>query len=301
MVAGGKNNQDRRRSTAGGSTDVLARLLAEQIGRTHGPTTVVVENRPGDDGVIGTEAVARAAPDGNTLLIAATPFVINPQMRKVNYHPLTSFEPICLLANTPTVIVVNSASPYRTLAELFEAARTRPGQLTLASIGPGSGYHLGLEMLKRAAKVDLTFVPYTGIVPAVTALLGDHVTSMWGTYPDVAEHLRAGKLRTLSVASTSRIEPLPDVPTIAESGYMSSEVEVWFGVVAPAKTPTSGISLLADWFTTAMQAPEVKAKLALQGLHPVGTCGANFGAFLRKQYDEYSLIVREANIKSERP
>jgi tripartite-type tricarboxylate transporter receptor subunit TctC len=109
----------------------------------------------------------------------------------VNYHPLTSFEPICLLVNTPTVIVVNSASPYRTLAELFEAARTRPGQLTLASIGPGSGYHLGLEMLKRAAKVDLTFVPYTGIAPAVTALLGDHVTSMWGTYPDVAEHLKS--------------------------------------------------------------------------------------------------------------
>jgi tripartite-type tricarboxylate transporter receptor subunit TctC len=282
----------------GGITDILARLLGEQITRTQGPT-VLIENRAGAAGVIGTEAVARAAPDGNTLLIAANPFVINPQMRKVNYHPLTSFEPICYLMNTPTVIVVNSASRYRTLAELLDAARARPGQLTLASIGPGSPYHLSFEILKRAAKVDMTFVPFPGNAPAVNALLGDHVTSMFGTYSDVAEQLAAGNLRALAVASRSRIGALPDVPTVAEAGYKDYEVEIWFGLVAPAKTPKSIVSLLADWFSAAIRVPEVKAKLAMQGLYPVGTCGADFGAFLRKQYDDYGLIVREANIKAE--
>jgi tripartite-type tricarboxylate transporter receptor subunit TctC len=282
----------------GGITDILARLLGEQISRTQG-LTVLVENRPGASGVIGTEAVARAAPDGNTLLIAANPFVINPQMRKVNYHPLTSFEPICYLTSTPTVIVVNSASRYRTLVDLLDTARARPGQLTLASIGPGSPYHLSFEILKRAAKVDMTFVPYPGNAPAVNALLGDHVTSMFGTYPDVAEQLKAGNLRALAVASPSRIEALPDVPTVAESGYKDYEIEVWFGLVAPAKTPKSTVSQLAGWFTAAMEIPEVKAKLGIQGLYPVGICGADFGAFLHKQYDEYGVIIREANIKAE--
>jgi tripartite-type tricarboxylate transporter receptor subunit TctC len=282
----------------GGITDILARLLGEQITRTQGPT-VLIENRAGAAGVIGTEAVARAAPDGNTLLIAANPFVINPQMRKVNYHPLTSFEPICYLMNTPTVIVVNSASRYRTLAELLDAARARPGQLTLASIGPGSPYHLSFEILKRAAKVDMTFVPFPGNAPAVNALLGDHVTSMFGTYSDVAEQLAAGNLRALAVASRSRIGALPDVPTVAEAGYKDYEVEIWFGLVAPAKTPKSIVSLLADWFSAAIRVPEVKAKLAMQGLYPVGTCGVDFGAFLRKQYDDYGLAIREANIKTE--
>jgi tripartite-type tricarboxylate transporter receptor subunit TctC len=283
----------------GGATDILARLLAEQIGPTQAGTTLVVENRPGADGVIGTEAVARALPDASTLLIAATPFVINAQIRKVNYNPLTSFEPICLLVTTPTVIVVNSASRYRTLAEFFETARNKPGQLTLASIGPGSGYHLKFEMLKHTAKLDLTFVPYAGNAPAVTALLGDHVTSMWGTYADVAEHLRAGRLRALAVASSSRIEALPDVPTVAESGYKNLEVEVWFGLVAPAKTPTSSVSLIASRFTAAMQVPEVRAKLAAQGLYPAAMCGADFGAFLRSQYNEYGRVISEANITAQ--
>jgi tripartite-type tricarboxylate transporter receptor subunit TctC len=201
--------------------------------------------------------------------------------------------------NTPTIVVVNSGSRYRTFAELLETARARPGQLTLASIGPGSPYHLSFEILKRSAKVDMTFVPYPGNAPAINALLGNHVTSMFGTYPDVAEQLKGGSLRALAVASPTQIEALPDVPTIAEAGYKDYEVEVWFGLVAPAKTPQTTVSLLAGWFTAAMQVPEIKAKLAMQGLYPVGMCGADFGAFLRKQYDDYGLIIREAHIKAE--
>ena len=260
---------------------------------------MVVESRPGAGDVIGTEAVARATPDGNTLLIVGTNFVITPRMRKVDYDPLNSFEPICHLANAPTIIVVNSASPYRTLAELLDAARAKPGELTLASIGPGGVFHLGFEMLKRAAKVDMTFVPYPGNAPALNAVLGQQVTAMFGTYSNVAGSLKAGTLRALAVASPTRAEPLPDIPTVAESGFKDFDVDVWFGAFAPAKTPKDMLTRLAGWFSTAMQAAEVKEKLVVQGIYPGGPCGADFAAFIRKQYEGYSRVISEANIKVE--
>jgi tripartite-type tricarboxylate transporter receptor subunit TctC len=277
----------------------VARLLGEQIGKAAGQT-IVVEDRPGAGNVIGTDAVARAAPDGNTLLFNANAFVIDPHMRKVNYDPLTSFEPICHLGNVPTVLVVNSASPHHTLVDLLNAARAMPGALTLAGFGPGSPYQIGFEILKRVANVDMTFVPYSGGPPAVNALLGNHVTSAFIVYSaEGAEMVKAGKLRALASASQTRIELLSDVPTVAESGYKDYEINTWFGAVAPAKTPKDRISQLAGWFTAAMKVPEVRAKLTLQGLYPVGTCGADFGALIRKQYDEYGRIIREANIKAE--
>jgi tripartite-type tricarboxylate transporter receptor subunit TctC len=282
----------------GAGSDILARLLGQQIGRAAGPT-VVVENRAGAGSIVGTEAVSRAAPDGNTLLINTPTLIISPHLRKVNYDPLTSFEPICDLAHAPTVIVVNSASPYRTLADLLNAARAKPGGLTLAGSGPATTFHIAFEMLKRAAKVDMTFVAYPGSAPAVTALLGDHVTSMLTDYAGVAEQLKAGRLRALATASPTRIEGLADVPTVAESGYKDYEVDLWFGLVAPAKTPKETLSRLAGWFTAAIQVPEVKAKLAIQGLYPVGICGVDFGSYLRKQFDEYGRVIREANIKVE--
>jgi tripartite-type tricarboxylate transporter receptor subunit TctC len=282
----------------GGGTDILARLLAEQIRRTQG-STMVVENRPGAGGVIGTEAASRAAPDGNTLLISPPAMVVTPHLRKVNYDPLTSFEPICYLVSFPGVIVVNSASPYRALAELLNVARTKPGHLTMASFGPATGAHIAVEMLKRAANVNITYVPYAGEAPAVNALLGEHVTSGLVTFAIVAEQLKADKLRALATASLTRIEPLPDVPTIAEAGYKDFDVANWVGLFAPAKTPKEAVSELAGWFIAAMQVPEVKANLAIQGLYPVGICGADFAAFLRKQYDDYGRYIRDANIKAE--
>jgi tripartite-type tricarboxylate transporter receptor subunit TctC len=285
-------------SAPGGVNDILARLLAEEIGQAQG-VTIVIDNRPGAGEAIGTESVARAVPDGNTVLIAAAPFLINPQMRKLNYHPLTSFEPICHLVSSPTLIVVNGTSPYRTLADLIEAARARPGALTLASIGPGSPFSLGFEMLKLAAKVDMIFVPYPGNAPAVNALLGGHVTAMFGTYPNVAEHLKAGTLRALAAGARTRMEPLPDLPTVAESGYKDYEVDAWFSAFAPAKTPQETIAQLARWFTAALAAPEMRAKLVAQGLYPVGLCGAEFAAQLRRQYEEYGRIIRDANLRAE--
>jgi tripartite-type tricarboxylate transporter receptor subunit TctC len=158
----------------GGGEDILARLLGEQISRAHG-LTILIENRPGAGGAIGDEAVSRAVPDGSTLLMMSGGFVINPHLRKVNYDPLTSFEPICQLVSVPPILAVNSASPYRTLADLLNAAHAKPGALILATT-TGSPFHIGFEMLKRAAKVDMILVPYPGAAPAVTALLGEQIS-----------------------------------------------------------------------------------------------------------------------------
>jgi tripartite-type tricarboxylate transporter receptor subunit TctC len=281
---------------AGGPTDTLARLLSDQISRAQ-RATMAVENRPGASSVIGTEAASRAAPDGNTLLINSPAFLINPHIQKLDYDPLTSFETICYLVNSPTVIAVSGSSSFRTLVDLLGAASAKPGELTLASIGPGSTTQIAFEMLKRAAKVDMTFVPYPGMAPAASALLGDQVSSAWLDYAQAGEQIKAGKLRAL--AKGAIIEALPDVPTVAELGYKDIDADPWFGVLAPAKTPKETVSQLAGWFTTALQDPAVRAKLGALGFDPVVMCGADFGTFMHKQYDQYGRVIREANIKAE--
>ncbi len=282
----------------GGAADIVARLVADQAGRSGGPT-MVVENRPGAGGAVGTETVARATPDGTTVLVVSTPFLIDPLLRKLNYDPLHSFAPICNLVSAPTLIVVNSASPYRTLAELLDDARRRPGQITMASIGPASSFQLGFEMLKRAAKVDMIFVPYPGNGPALNAVLGQQVTSMFATLPNVSEYLKAGKLRALAVGNRARAQPLPDVPTVVESGYGDFDIDAWFGAFAPATTPKPAIDEVERLFMAALQDPSVKEKLSVQGLFPTVTCGNDFAAYLIKQNDAYSRIIAEANIKAE--
>ncbi len=285
-------------SAPAGVNDIMARLLGDQVARAQN-VTVVIDNRPGAGEVIGTETAMRAAPDGNTVLFVANPFVINPHLRKTSYHPVASFEPICLLTRAPTLIVVHAASPYRTLSDLLDDARKRPGQVTIASIGPGSPYHLGVEELKRAANAELVFVPYQGNALAVNALLGQHVTAMFGTYSNVAQQLKAGTLRAIAAGKRSRIEPLLDLPTVAEQGFKDYDVDAWFAALAPAKTPNDAVAQLAQWFTAAMQVPEAKEKLAAQGLYPVAACGADFTAHLRRQFDDYGRVIREANIKGE--
>jgi tripartite-type tricarboxylate transporter receptor subunit TctC len=281
---------------AGASTDFVARLMADEVSRGHG-VTVVVENRPGASGMIGTEAASRAAPDGNTLLMTANTYLMDAQTRKASYHPVTAFEPICFLVASPAVLVVNSASPYRTLADLLDAARGKPGELSMASVGPGTTFQMGFETITAAAKVTMTFVPYAGSAPAANAVLGQHVTSAFAGYAVVSEQIKGGMLRALAVATLQRVDPLPDVPTLDESGFKNLEVDNWFGVIAPAKTSKETIDELAGWFAAALKVPEVKAKLALQGLYPVGMCGAEFAEFVRKRYDEYGEAIRATNLK----
>jgi tripartite-type tricarboxylate transporter receptor subunit TctC len=283
---------------AGASTDFVARLMADQVSQTHG-VTVVIENRAGAGGMIGTEAASRAAPDGNTLLITGNTYLLDAQTRKANYHPVTGFEPICYLAMSPAVLVVNSASPYRTLAELLEASRAKPGELSMASIGPGSTFQMAFAMFTAAAAVKMTFVPYAGSAPAINAVLGQHVTSGFAGYAVVSEQIKGGMLRPLAVATLQRVDPLPDVPTFDESGFKGLEVDNWFGVIAPAGTPRETVNELAGWFAAALKVPEVKAKLALQGLYPVGLCGAEFAEFARKRYDGYGEALRATGLKAQ--
>jgi tripartite-type tricarboxylate transporter receptor subunit TctC len=283
----------------GGTADILARLLSQQATQASGQK-FVVENRPGAGTVIATEAVARSPADGATLLIMSNSFVINGIVRaSLPYDPLTSFEPVCFLVDSPQVLVVNEASPYRTLKELVDAARGRPGELSYAAVGPATTQHIAGEMFKQAAQINLTYVPYPGGAPAVTALVGNHVVSVLANYNEVMEQLRAGKLRPLAVASRQRIAPLPDVPTFIEAGFPDFETSAFFGAVVPAKTPNDAIAQLAAMFTGALKAPDVTAKLIVQGLEIVGTCGEDFRAHIRRQHDKYARAIRAGNIKAE--
>ena len=279
----------------GGTADIVARLLGEQIGLMQG-LSMVIENRAGAGTAIATEAVARAVPDGNTLLLTSPEFLITPLLRKANYDPLTSVEPVCNLVSSPTVIVVNASSPYRTLADLMSAARAKPGEVTMASTGI---FQIAIEMLRRAADAKFTYVPYPGNAPASSALMGDHVTSVFAVYPTVAELIKAGKVRPLAVASRKRIEALPDVPTVIESGFRDYEIEVWLGLMAPAKTPNSALTQIAEMFTAALQTPDIKSRLISQDTYPVATCGEDFTAYIRKQHDEIGRAIREGNIKAD--
>ena len=281
---------------ASGPADIVAHLFAEQIvqsfGRRNGPM-IDITTRTAADGALGAETVSHATPDGNTILMTTNAFIINPYVRRVSYDPVASFEPVCYLARSPQVIIVNSRSSYHTLADLLAAARAKPGDLTIASFGPAGSSHIAVEMLKLATAVNMQYVPFPSQLIAVNTLLDERVTSAFTSYIGVAEQLKAGKLRALATGSRARIELLPNVPTIAESGYKDYEAEVRIWLFAPAKTPKELISQLANWFTTAMQVPEVKAKLLERGLYPVGMCGADFGVYFRNAYAEYGRIIRD--------
>lgn len=282
--------------SAGGGADILARILAEQVNRAQG-VTMVVENRPGAGTAIGTDVVARSAPDGSTLLITNPAFLINPHIRPQNYDPMTSFEPVCNIVSFPLFVVVAANSPYRTLTDLLNAARAKPGLLTFASAGPATASHIALESLRQAAGIEVTYVPFAGTAPAITALLGGHVMAVYADYTSVAEQLKSGALRALSVGSLKRFPELPDVPTVVEAGYENYEQESWNGVLAPAGTPKGVMDELRRWFSSAGQSREMKEKLALQGLAPTVACGAEFSALLKRQYEQYGRAIRAANLK----
>jgi tripartite-type tricarboxylate transporter receptor subunit TctC len=279
----------------GSGPDILSRLLSEQVGQAQG-TSIVVENRPGGGTLIGTEAVARAAPDGGTLLLVGNSFVVNPAINKGNYDVTTSFEPVCYLAATPMVLVVQGSSPYKTLADLIGAAREKPGSVAFASGGPASSLHVAIEVLKRAANITATYVPYPGTAPSINALMGGHVTAVWADYPTVVEQLKTGTLRGLVTTSAKRVAPLPDVPTFAQTGVSTYEADIFYGLVAPAKTSPETLTHLTGWFGAAMKASEMQPKLARQGLFPVNQCGSEFGAFLRQQVDEYKRATAGVNL-----
>ena len=276
MAANRQTHQDHHSVPAGGSADILARILGQQIGETNNQT-VIVENHPGAGASIAYELTARAAPDGNTIVVAANSVVINPILRKTNYDPVTSFEPICNLATSPMVFVVESTSPYKTIGDLIAAAHAKPGTLTLAALGPATTQHIAVEQFKRVTKADMIFVPYTGGAPVVNALLGQQVTVGLVNYSEAVSQIKAGKLRAIATSSSKRITPLPDLPTVANPATPATSRSL----ARPARTgKDAGEKHRATdaWFTAAMKTPAVEAKLLPLGLYPAGVCGGKNSA-----------------------
>jgi tripartite-type tricarboxylate transporter receptor subunit TctC len=279
---------------AGSGIDLQARTLAQKMGELWGQPGIV-ENRPGANAIIGTDAVAKAAPDGYTLVLApAGNLTVNPSLyRSMPYDVGRDFAPITVLATVPNILVVHPSVPAKTVAELVQYAKAHPGELNFSSPGNGSGAHLAGELLKSMAKVDMTHIPFNGIAPAVTAVLGGQVQAMFAGAPSVLQHVKSGTLRALGVASLARM------PTLAESGFPGFDVTSWYGIVAPAGTPSQVIDRLHGEMTKALNEPDVREKLAGLGAEPVGNTPAEFAATIRSETAKWSKIVKDAKITAE--
>jgi tripartite-type tricarboxylate transporter receptor subunit TctC len=285
--------------SAGGSTDQVARPLAQQLGKTLGQS-VIVENRPGAGSVIGTDAVAKAAADGYTLLAVAASFAISPSLYKqLPFDPVRDFAPITMVSALPNVLVVQPATAVRSVQELIATAKARPGQLNYASSGIGTGTHLSMELFKHLTGTQMVHVPYKGGAPAVNALLAGEVQVNFATISTALSQVQSGKLRALAVTSPQRVAALPEVPTIAESGVTGYEHVSWIGLLAPAKTPTAIVSKLAAESARAAHSPEVAASLAREGAVPVGNSPEEFAALIRTEVGRWGDVVKAAGIKAE--
>ncbi|HYM48361.1 MAG TPA: tripartite tricarboxylate transporter substrate binding protein, partial [Burkholderiaceae bacterium] len=268
----------------GGPADTLARVTGEKIGVNMGKQ-VVVDNRPGAGGNIGMALGAKAAPDGYTLVLApAGNLTVNPSLyRSVPYDVGKDFAPITVLAAVPNILVVHPSIPARNLSEFIAYAKTQRGQLNFSSPGAGSGAHLAGELFKSMTGADMVHVPFAGIAPAVTAVLGGQVQLMFAGAPSVLQHVRAGKLNALGVASPKRTASAPDLPTLSESGLAGFDVTSWYSIVAPAGTPTEIIARLQAEFGRALREPDVREKLAALGAEPIANTPSEFAAMIKTE------------------
>jgi tripartite-type tricarboxylate transporter receptor subunit TctC len=233
---------------AGGTGDVVARVLAQAITQKTGQT-IVVEDRPGASSIVGSEFAARAAPDGTTILLVENPFILSPILFPGHFDPVSSFEPLCYVAATPAVLAVSSKSDIHSLSDYLKLATSKPGTVSYGGTGPASIIHIAGELLKRDAKVDITYVPYPGSPPAMNATLAGTITAVMANYSDLKGQIEAGALRPIAVPAKKRAEALPNVPTLAESGFNNLDAAVWFGFVAPAKTPKETLAQLSQFIS----------------------------------------------------
>ena len=276
---------------AGGIGDVLMRLLAQEVSEKS-DRTIWIENRPGAGSIIGTEMVARAAPDGTTLLMVANSFLINSSMKSdLPYDPLTNFAPICALALSPMVFVVDRKSKYDSLSQFMIAARDPRNSLSVGATGPNTTQHLAVKALNQAKHAYLQFVPFAGDAPAIDSLLGGHITAVLGNYGDLKTYL-ASELRPLTVGSRERLAQLPDVPTFSQAGFDNVDAVAWIGLVAPAKTPRLTVVQIASRFRSALDASAIKSKLEALGLTPITLCNAEFGNFMKEQQEWIARMVK---------
>jgi len=283
---------------AGGPGDILMRLLAEHI-TSKTKQTIIIESRPGAGSIIGTEAVLRSPPDGTTLLLVANSFLINANLKsRLSYDPLTSFAPICLLAYSPLILAVNARSHYLSFDQLLSAARGSQNGISIGATGPNTTQHVAIEAIAQAAGAQITFVPFRGGPDATGSLRGDHITAVLANYADLKAHLGT-ELRALAVGSRDRLADLADVPTFSEVGFGEVDGVAWIGLVLPAATPEVLVTRIASHFRSALQAPEVGAKLTALEFKAAGQCGAEFGTYLRQENARIARVIKASNMKGD--
>ncbi len=281
----------------GGGADILARLIGQKLG-THWGQPVIVDNKAGAGGSIGTENVSRTTPDGYTLLMASPSHAINATLYKnLSFDAIKDFNGVALVASGPLVLVVNASNPANSLKEFIDQARSKPGSINYASAGVGSSPHLAGELFNMKANVNLVHIAYKGTSPALTDLLGGQVQAMFAPVPTVIEYVKTGKLKALGVTTPKAFSAMPDVPAIADlvPGY---EVLQWWGIAAPAGTPAGTIAKLNTDIAAALRSPDIKQKLATMGAEPGGQPSAQFDQLIRDEVEKWAEVIKTANIQA---
>ena len=284
--------------SAGGSTDLVARPLAQKLADALGQS-VVVENRPGAGSVIGTDLVAKAAPDGYTLLAVAASVTMSPSLYKLPFDPIRDLATISQLTSLPNILVVHPSLPVKSVRELVTFARSRPGQLNYGSSGVATGTHLSMELLMYMTGIRLVHIPYKGGSLNVNALIGGETQVNFSTISTALPHVKSGRLRALAVSTSKRAAAAPDVPTIAESGVKDYDYSSWIGLLAPAKTPQSIIARLNAEAVKAIRTPDIKAILAVEASEAVGSSPAEFDAVMKAEVARWMTVVKAAGIKGQ--
>ncbi len=281
----------------GAGTDAVGRLIAQKLGEILGQT-VVVENRTGASGAIGARYVAEAAPDGNTLLLAAAPFTTVPAaIPNAGYDPVRQFAPVGMIASGPLVWAVSKDLPVKNLADLVTMAKAKPGALNYGSAGAGGINHLVLEMLKSRSGTFITHIPYRGIAPATMDMIGGQIQMLTGTVPALNPFIKDGRVKALAVTSAKRSAALPDVPSMAEAGFAGFDVLNYFGLVAPKATPAAALERLNAALAKAVLGTDVRARFALDALEPATGAPSQLAAFIEKDYSDWQRVVAAQNLK----
>ena len=282
----------------GGTTDILARAVGQKLSESWGQQ-VVIDNRPGAGGNIGTDIVAKSPADGYTLLMGTvgTHSITASLYGKLPFDPIKDFAPVTLVASVPNVLVVNSTVDSRSVKELIALAKSKPGQLAFASSGNGTSIHLAGELFKSMTGTAMLHIPYKGSAPAIAELLGGQTNMMFDNLPSAMPHIKSGRLRALAVTSVRRSPALPDIPTIAETGISGYEASSWFGVLAPAGTPKDVVAKIQGDIAKALNAPEIKERLSGQGAEPVGNTPEQFAEHIKAESAKWAKVVKDSGAK----
>ena len=285
---------------AGGPNDIIARVVGQRMSEiTKQP--IIIDNRGGQGGVLGTDAVAKAAPDGYTIgIVSASSLVINPTMERVPYNVSTDFAPVTLVTTVPEMLVVASNVPANNMAELVALAKAQPGKLNFASAGVGGLPHLAGELLKLTANIDIVHIPYRGAAPAINDLLGQQVQMAFLDLPVILPHIKAGSLRPIALGAPERAPTAPDVPTTAEVGMPDILIQNWYGMIAPGGTPENIVNLLNAVTNQAMDDPQVKQKLADQGLTVAGNRPKQFRDYITSEAQKWARVIKAAHLETAR-